>query len=74
MIRLPEITKENAEKFYQDTYPSMIKLLLNYKQVAIFKDIVDYCSMDGELDNQKISPHITIEFKVNNHILYFIRL
>lgn len=53
MIRLPEITEENAKKFYQDTHES-IENLLNHKQITNFQRIVDYCSTDGKIDKQKI--------------------
>ena len=64
MIRLPEISAENARKFYDDTYSRMREMLLPVSADAKFEGIIRYCSTEGQLDNKKIKKLLVGDISV----------
>lgn len=54
MIKLPEISAENAEKFWEDTHRRMSDMLSGSERNASYERIIHYCSTNGLLDNEKI--------------------
>lgn len=62
MIRLPEISEENATQFYNDTYPRILTLLTENEKNLQFQKIIRYCSTDVNLDDKKIKKLLTGDF------------
>lgn len=62
MIRLPQISEENATRFCNDTYPRILTLLTKNEKNSQFQKIIRYCSTDGKLDDKKIKNLLTGDF------------
>ena len=62
MIRLPQISEENATQFYNDTYPRILTLLTENEKNLQFQKIIRYCSTAGKLDDKKIKNLLTGDF------------
>lgn len=54
MIKLPEISEENATQFYADVKKNVYSILEGNKGNPTFQSIIGYCSTAGNLDEEKI--------------------
>ena len=70
MIKLPEISDVNKNKFFNDTRKKIVNLLIKNKKNLEFEKVISYCSTEeGELDNEKIKILLTGDFSKLKEII-----
>lgn len=70
MIKLPEISNVNENKFLNDTREKIVNLLTNNNENPEFEKLINFCSTkDGKLDDEIIKNLITGDFSKLKEII-----